>query len=47
MHLLLERKAHRALDAAVMKLYGFARDMTEAGCVAALMERYRGLNEQN
>ncbi|MDR2971205.1 MAG: methylase, partial [Bacteroidales bacterium] len=37
-------KAHRDLDRAVMKLYGFSvKDTTEAGCVAALMERYRGL----
>jgi hypothetical protein len=37
-------KAHRALDTAVMKLYGFSvKDTTEAGCVAALMERYRRL----
>ena len=34
-------KAHKALDAAVMKLYGFGKDMTEAAIVAALMERYR------
>jgi hypothetical protein len=26
-----------------MKLYGFAKDMTEATIVAELMERYRGL----
>jgi type I restriction-modification system DNA methylase subunit len=38
-------KAHRALDTAVMKLYGFAKDMTEAQIVAELMERYRGLVE--
>jgi hypothetical protein len=41
-------KAHRDLDRAVMKLYGFSvKDMTEAGCVAALMERYRGLVVEN
>ena len=35
-------KAHRALDAVVMKLYGFSvKDTTEASCVAALMERYQ------
>jgi len=36
-------KAHRALDAAVMKLYGFPvkADFTEAHCVAALMEMYQ------
>jgi len=37
-------KAHRALDSAVMKLYGFSvKDTSEAQCVAALMERYREL----
>jgi hypothetical protein len=36
-------KAHRALDAAVMRLYGFAKDMPEAEVVAALMERYARL----
>ena len=37
-------KAHRALDAAVMKLYGFTvKETTEASCVAALMERYESL----
>ena len=35
-------KAHQNLDRAVMRLYGFSvKDMTEAQCVAALMERYR------
>jgi len=36
-------KAHRALDSAVMKLYGFPakKDFTEADCVAALMELYQ------
>ena len=34
--------AHRELDRAVMKLYGFpVKDFTEADCVAALMERYQ------
>jgi len=34
--------AHRELDRAVMKLYGFpVKDFTEADCVAALMELYR------
>jgi hypothetical protein len=39
--------AHRALDRAVMKLYGFPvkNDFTEADCVAKLMERYRALTE--
>jgi hypothetical protein len=37
-------KAHRSLDSAVMKLYGFSvKDTTEASCVAALMERYQEL----
>jgi hypothetical protein len=36
-------KAHNALDRAVMKLYGFDKDMSEVGVVAALMERYREL----
>ena len=40
-------KAHRALDSAVMKLYGFPvkRDFTESHCVAALMEMYQKLTE--
>jgi len=38
-------KAHHNLDRAVMKLYGFPiKGFTEADCVAALMERYRGLH---
>jgi len=38
-------KAHRTLDSAVQKLYGFpvTAEFTEADCVAALMEMYRGL----
>ena len=38
-------KAHRSLDSAVMKLYGFPvkKDFTEADCVAALMEMYQKL----
>jgi hypothetical protein len=36
-------KAHRTLDAAVMKLYGFAKDMSEAEVVAGLMGRYARL----
>jgi len=36
-------KAHRELDRAVMKLYGFSKDATEANIVAALMERYQAL----
>ncbi|MDR2599608.1 MAG: N-6 DNA methylase [Oscillospiraceae bacterium] len=36
--------AHRELDKAVMKLYGFpVKDFSEADCVAALMERYQEL----
>ena len=34
-------KAHQTLDRAVMKLYGFRKDVTEVDIVAALMERYR------
>jgi len=34
-------KAHKALDGAVMKLYGFDAKETEAGIVAALMEKYK------
>ncbi|MCL1909263.1 MAG: hypothetical protein FWG12_07880, partial [Holophagaceae bacterium] len=37
------RKAHNALDKAVMKLYGFGKDMTEPEIVAELMERYQAL----
>ena len=38
-------KAHRDLDRAVMKLYGFTAQNTpsEAACVAKLMERYQEL----
>ncbi|MCL2075210.1 MAG: class I SAM-dependent DNA methyltransferase [Betaproteobacteria bacterium] len=39
-------KAHNNLDRAVMKLYGFAKDMTEAEIVAALMERCKKLVER-
>jgi len=39
-------KAHRDLDRAVMRLYGFdVKNTSEAQCVAALMERYKGLVE--
>lgn len=40
-------KAHRELDKAVMKLYGFTAQNTpsEAACVAKLMERYKVLVE--
>jgi len=37
-------KAHRALDRAVMKLYGFAKDMSEPDIVAELMEMYKKLS---
>jgi hypothetical protein len=40
--------AHRALDRAVMKLYGFpVKDFSEADCVAALMEMYQRLSKNN
>jgi hypothetical protein len=39
-------KAHRALDAAVMRLYGFAKDAPEAEVVAGLMGRYKALSER-
>ena len=35
--------AHRALDKAVMKLYGLGKDMAEPEVVAALMERHQRL----
>jgi hypothetical protein len=38
-------KAHKALDAAVMKLYGFPTNKAEAAIVAVLMERYQNLLE--
>jgi hypothetical protein len=38
------RRAHQHNDRAVMQAYGFnVKEMTEAGCVAALMERYQNL----
>ena len=37
------RKAHKALDKAVMKLYGFSAGTSESEVVAGLMARYRGL----
>ncbi|MBQ9377724.1 MAG: class I SAM-dependent DNA methyltransferase, partial [Schwartzia sp.] len=41
------RKAHQANDRAVMQAYGFdVRTMTEAACVARLMEMYRELTEK-
>jgi len=36
-------KAHKELDRAVMKLYGFPKDAAEPAIVAALMERYQKL----
>jgi hypothetical protein len=36
-------KAHKELDKAVMKLYKFGKDMSEAEIVAELMGRYREL----
>ena len=41
-------KAHRVLDSAVMKLYGFPvkKDFTEADCVAALMQLYQKLTDE-
>ena len=38
-------KAHKVLDKAVMKLYGFTMGASEAEVVAGLMERYRELAE--
>ena len=41
-------KAHQNLDRAVMKLYGFnVKEMSEAACVAALMERYQRIVSKN
>lgn len=37
------REAHRANDRAVMRAYGFPIKMTEADCVAALMQMYEQL----
>lgn len=41
------RRAHQANDRAVMAAYGFDAKMTEAGCVAELMERYRRFSVAN
>ena len=38
-------KAHRALDKAVMEIYGYAQDMSEPRIVADLMVRYQKLVE--
>jgi len=40
------QKAHRNLDTAVMKLYGFPTKMSEAEIVAALMEMYQKLAKE-
>ena len=37
------RKAHKANDIAVMKAYGFSTNMSEADCVAELMNMYMEL----
>ena len=40
-------KAHRDLDRAVMRLYGFSvGEMDEAECVAEMMERHRLLTTE-
>ena len=39
-------KAHRNLDDAVMKLYGFGKDATEPKIVADLMKRYQELTKK-
>jgi hypothetical protein len=39
-------KAHRNLDRAVMKVYGFLSDMKEAEIVAAFMQRYQELSRK-
>ena len=39
------QKAHRELDSAVMKLYGFGKNMAESDIVARLLEMYRKLVE--
>ena len=41
------RKAHQANDRAVMQAYGFDTKISEAECVAKLMERYRRLAERS
>jgi hypothetical protein len=39
-------KAHKALDRAVLKLYGLSGVKDEAGAVARLMERYRAMADK-
>jgi len=41
------RDAHKALDLAVMKAYGFSAKMTEPQIVAALMERHQDIAQNN
>jgi len=36
-------KTNKVLDRTVIKLYGFAKDVTEENIVAALMKRYQKL----
>ena len=40
------RKAHQANDRAVMAAYGFDTKISEAECVARLMEMYQDLAKQ-
>lgn len=40
------RRAHQLNDFAVMAAYGFAKNITESECVAALMKMYRALTEE-
>ena len=40
------RKAHQANDKAVMKAYGFKKDLSESATVAELMKLYQNLVEQ-
>ncbi len=39
------RRAHQLNDFAVMAAYGFAKNITESECVAALMKMYRALTD--
>ncbi len=40
------RKAHQANDKAVMKAYGFKKDLTESAIVAELMKMYQNLTDK-
>lgn len=40
------RKAHKLNDEAVLKVYGFSKNITEEECVAKLMEMYKELVEK-